>query len=66
MRKKTTNAWCAGFVAGWNAQAEIKKAPIIRCTLCRHYSTGDGGVEFCKQLSRNVKAEGYCAWGELK
>ena len=25
MSKKTTNAWCAGWVAGWNAQAEIKE-----------------------------------------
>ena len=65
--KRTTtegNAWCAGWVAGWNAQASMKKA--VRCYECKHMAEAMTGGNVCERWSEEhaTAPDMYCAWGE--
>lgn len=65
-RSKKENAWCAGWVAGWNAQASMKRP--IRCFECIHMAEDMTGGYLCERFTEGIKTtpDKFCAWGERK
>ena len=66
MKKKLVNEWCKGWVAGWNAQASMKKA--VRCYECRHMVEANPNGYVCDRWieEHGTTPDKFCAWGERK